>query len=54
MLRILDRVAMNAGTADSRSALATEGGGAWKVWDRFLTVDGKKVWDNNRNANYTF
>jgi hypothetical protein len=44
MLRILDRVAMNAGTAESRIGFATEGGGAWKVWDRFLTVDGKKVY----------
>jgi len=35
---------MSAGTADSRIGFATEGGGAWKVWDRFLTVDGKKVY----------
>ena len=35
---------MNAGAADSRIGFATEGLGAWKVWDRFLTVDGKKVY----------
>jgi len=44
MLRILDRAAINAGTTDSRISFATEGGGAWKVWDRFLTVDGKKAY----------
>jgi hypothetical protein len=44
MLRILDRAAINAGTADSRIGFATEGGGAWKIWDRFLTVDGNKVY----------
>jgi hypothetical protein len=24
-------------------AFATEGGGGWKIWDRYLTVDGKKA-----------
>ena len=35
---------MNAGTTGSRISFATEGGGTWKVWDRFLTVDGKKAY----------
>jgi hypothetical protein len=41
--RILDRAAIKTGTADSRIGFATEGGG-WKIWDRILTVDGKKVY----------
>lgn len=32
--------------ADSNSVLgfATEGGGAWKIWDRYLTIDGKHAY----------
>ena len=44
MLRILDWAAMKVCTTDSRIGFATEGGGAWKIWDRFLTVDGKKAY----------
>jgi hypothetical protein len=44
MLRILDHAAVRTGTADSRIGFATEGGGAWKIWDRFLILDGKKAY----------
>jgi hypothetical protein len=29
--------------ADSRIGFQTEGGGKWPVWDRFITLDGKKA-----------
>jgi hypothetical protein len=44
VLQILDHAAMTTGTTRSRIGFATEGGGAWKVWDRFLTVDGKRAY----------
>lgn len=30
--------------AESRIAFATEGGGNWPSWDRFITLDGKKAY----------
>ncbi|MEN9868439.1 MAG: hypothetical protein RL748_4029 [Pseudomonadota bacterium] len=32
--------------AESNSVLgfATEGGGAWKIWDRYLTIDGQHAY----------
>jgi len=29
--------------SDARVGFATEGGGQWAVWDRFITLDGKKA-----------
>jgi hypothetical protein len=31
-------------SAESRIGFATEGGGGWPVWDRFITLDGKKAY----------
>lgn len=44
MPTLLDKT--NRTVADSRSAIgfATTGGGAWEVWDRYLTVDGKHAY----------
>ena len=44
MLKIIDQAAMQAGTTNSRIGFAREGSGAWKVWDRYLTVDGKRAY----------
>jgi hypothetical protein len=44
MLKIIDQAAMQTGTTNSRIGFATEGSGAWKVWDRYLTVDGKRAY----------
>jgi hypothetical protein len=44
MLQIIDRAAMKAGTDNSRIGFATAGGGTWEVWDRYLTVDGKRAY----------
>jgi len=38
-------VAASASTSvGSRLAFVTEGGGSWPVWDRFITLDGKKAY----------
>jgi hypothetical protein len=44
MPKLLDKT--NRTVTDSRSAIgfATTGGGAWEVWDRYLTVDGKHAY----------
>jgi hypothetical protein len=44
MLKIIDQVAMKAGTTSSRIGFARQGNGSWKVWDRYLTVDGKRAY----------
>ncbi|HTT22294.1 MAG TPA: hypothetical protein VMG82_25425 [Candidatus Sulfotelmatobacter sp.] len=44
MLQIIDRAAITTGTTNSRIGFATEGGGAHKIWDRYLTVDGKRAY----------
>jgi hypothetical protein len=31
-------------SVESRIAFATEGGGSWPAWDRFITLDGKKAY----------
>jgi hypothetical protein len=41
----LVRATEAASTAtESRIGFETEGGGNWKVWDRFITLDGKKAY----------
>jgi hypothetical protein len=44
MLQIIDRAAMNTGAESSRIGFATAGGGTFEVWDRYLTVDGKRAY----------
>jgi hypothetical protein len=40
---LLDRSELEVTKSSSVIGFATEGGGHWKVWDRYLTVDGKKA-----------
>ncbi len=35
---------METGAADSRIGFATDGDETWKVWDRYLTVNGKRAY----------
>jgi hypothetical protein len=35
---------MASTSEDSRIGFATEGGGRWPAWDRFITLDGKKAY----------
>jgi hypothetical protein len=44
MLRILERMELQTGCNTSRISFATQGGGAWPVWDRYLAVDGKRAY----------
>ena len=44
MLGIFSRAVIKTGTAESRIGFASEGGGSYEVWDRCLTVDGKRAY----------
>jgi len=35
---------VRSSSVESRIAFATEGGGSWPAWDRFITLDGKKAY----------
>ena len=41
MVVLLESADARLGSADSAVGFATEGGGNWEVWDRYLTLDGK-------------
>jgi hypothetical protein len=40
---LLDKSEVNVTASSSIIGFTTEGGGNWKVWDRYLTIDGKKA-----------
>jgi hypothetical protein len=44
MSSLLAVAAVTSTSAESRVGFATEGGGSWPVWDRFITLDGKKAY----------
>lgn len=44
MAALLESEEARLGSADSAIGFATEGGGNWEVWDRYLTLDGKKAY----------
>lgn len=44
MAALLASVEARLGSADSAVGFATEGGGNCEVWDRYLTLDGKKAY----------
>lgn len=43
-MRVLERKELYAGSSESRISFLTQGGGAWPVWDRYLSVDGKRAY----------
>lgn len=44
MTKLLDRATRNIIQSQSPLAFSTTGGGAWEVWDRYLTVNGKQAY----------
>jgi hypothetical protein len=44
MSSLLAVAAATSTSAESRIGFVTEGGGSWPVWDRFITLDGKKAY----------
>lgn len=41
---LLDKCQTTIGGSKSIVAFQTEGGGSWSVWDRYITIDGKKAY----------
>lgn len=41
---LLENKVIEVDVSDSILGFSTEAGGAWKIWDRYLTVDGKKAY----------
>lgn len=44
MSSLLGLRSVSSTSSDTRIAFATEGGGSWPEWDRFITLDGKKAY----------
>lgn len=44
MTKLLDRATREIVQSQSALAFSTTGGGAWEVWDRYLTVNGKQAY----------
>ncbi len=44
MTKLLDRAAREIVHSQSALGFSTTGGGAWEVWDRYLTVNGKQAY----------
>jgi hypothetical protein len=44
MSTLVATASMTSTSEDSRVGFATEGGGSWPAWDRFITLDGKKAY----------
>jgi hypothetical protein len=43
MSKLIEVAEATSTKADSRIGFQTEGGGNWAVWDRFITLDGKRA-----------
>lgn len=44
MSRIIDQIKYTIGESQSIVGFETSGGGSWEVWDRYLTVGGKRAY----------
>jgi hypothetical protein len=44
MMKLFERASLKITQSQSPIAFSTTGGRDWKVWDRFLTIDGKKAY----------
>ena len=42
-MKISSNADMNIANSNSRIGFAKTGGGSWEVWDRFITLDGEKL-----------
>ncbi len=41
---LLKTIRVSIHNPDSRISFETKGGGSWKVWDRYLCIDGRPAW----------
>jgi hypothetical protein len=44
MSSLIDKASMKIEDSDSVISFETTGGGSWEVWDRYLTIEGKKAY----------
>ncbi|GAA0182118.1 hypothetical protein SH2C18_45510 [Clostridium sediminicola] len=44
MIKVLDKIEYNITNSNSIISFTTEGGGDWKIWDRYLTIDEQKAY----------
>lgn len=43
-MKLIDNINFEIKQSKSIIGFSTEGGGSWKVWDRYLTIDGQKAY----------